>query len=195
MKKLLLGILCIAVTLGGCGKLSSSAGETADVAQGEAAAEAYGQVLALYRRALEEKWTGQQLVDGELSLLLRDIPPETVGYTVTDLDGDGTQELIVGTLSGDAFYGKLIIGLYTLDARGQPVEVFGSMERDRFYYAGGAAFARVGSSGAGDSFDITVNLEGKTLAERNGVTAPEAYVQLPLTPIVGCGCTEECGIL
>jgi len=154
-----------------------------------------GRFLPCIAGRWKKKWTGQQLVDGELSLLLRDIPPETVGYTVTDLDGDGTQELIVGTLSGDAFYGKLIIGLYTLDARGQPVEVFGSMERDRLYYAGGAAFARVGSSGAGDSLDITVNLEGKTLAERNGVTAPEAYVQLPLTPIVECSCSEECGIL
>lgn len=143
----------------------------------------YEPILKQYRAALEENWTGQQLVDAGLNFMIRDAAPETVGYAVDDLDDDGVPELIIGSISADDFYGKLIFVLYTVDDDGEPVQIFSSMERDRYYYAGGVRFANVGSSGADNSYVTTLKLEDDGLVDMTLTTDPKDYVQMKLIPL------------
>lgn len=144
---------------------------------------AYDQILSAYRTALEENWSGQQLVDGGLNFMILDVLPEAIGYAVADLDANGTPELVIGTISGDEFYGKLVFDLYTLNDSGEPVQVFGSIHRNRYYYAGGSRFANLGSSAYDDSFVTTLKLEGDELVDMTFTTAPEDYVQMELLPL------------
>lgn len=142
----------------------------------------YEPILKQYRTALEENRTGQQLVDAGLNFMIRDVPSEAVGYAVDDLDDNGVPELIIGTISTDDFYGKLIFVLYTVDD-GEPVQIFSSIERNRYYYAGGTRFANIGSSGADSSYVTTVKLEGEGLVDMTYTTDPADYVQMELTPL------------
>ena len=143
----------------------------------------YEPILKKYRTALEENWTGQQLVDDGMNFMIKAVPPEAVGYAVDDLDNDGIPELAIGTISGDEFYGKLIFELYTLDDYGNPVQIFSSIERNRYYYAGGIRFANIGSSAFDDSFATTLKLEGEGMVDMTFATDPKDYVQMQLVPI------------
>lgn len=145
---------------------------------------AYDTIIDSVRTALAEKWNGQKLADAGLCTMLRDVAPETVGYAVTDLNADGIPELAIGTLSGDDFYSKMILDLYTLDSQGNPLRVFQSTDRDRFYYAGGVRFANIGSSGADSSFETTLKFENGELIDMTFTTNPKDYVQMDLKPIV-----------
>ena len=142
----------------------------------------YELILVQYHAALEENWTGQQLADAELNYMIKDVPPEAVGYAVDDLDDNGVPELIIGTTSTDDFYGKLIFVLYTVDDDSEPVRIFNSIERDRYYYAGGVRFANLGSSAFDDSFVTTLKLEGAELVDMTFTTDPKDYVQMELIP-------------
>ena len=101
---------------------------------------------------------------------------------VTDLDGDGTEELAIGSMVEDEFFGKMIFSLYTLDGDGVPQLLFDSTERNRYYYAGGFRFANLGSSDWNDSFVTTLKLEDKELIDMTYTTDPADYVQMELTP-------------
>ena len=83
----------------------------------------------------------------------------------------------------DEFYGKLVFVLYTVDDDGEPVQIFSSIERDRYYYAGGVRFANLGSSAFDDSYVTTLKLEGEGLVDMTFTTDPEDYVQMQLVPI------------
>jgi len=144
---------------------------------------AYEQIITQYRTALKENWSGQILVDAGLNFMIKDVPPEAVGYAVDDLDDNGIPELAIGTISGDEFYGKLMFELYTLDDYGDPVQIFSSIERNRYYYAGGIRFANLGSSGADSSYVTTLKLEGEGLVDMTFTTDPKDYVQMQFVPI------------
>lgn len=144
----------------------------------------YERILDKYCVAFKENWDGQWLTDEGVNLMIRDIAPETLGYAVKDLDDNGIPELAIGTISGDDFYGKLIFDLYTMDKDGEPVLIFSSIERDRYYYAGGNRFANLGSSSAADSFVTTLKLEGDGLVDMTFITDPAEYVQMELLPVV-----------
>lgn len=143
----------------------------------------YEPILKQYRAALEEDWSGQQLVDAGLNYMIRDVAPETVGYAVDDLDDNGIPEFIIGTIYGDDFYGNLIFVLYTVNDDGKPIQIFNSIERDRYYYAGGIRFANLGSSAFNDSYVTTLKLEGEGLVDMTFTTDPKDYVQMQLVPI------------
>ena len=122
-------------------------------------------------------------MDAGLNFMIKDVPSEAVGYAVDDLDDDGVPELVIGTIAGDEFYGKLVFVLYTVDDDGEPVQIFSSIERDRYYYAGGVRFANLGSSAFDDSYVTTLKLEGEGLVDMTFTTDPEDYVQMQLVPI------------
>lgn len=54
-----------------------------------------------------------------------------------------------------------VFDLFTVDSGGEAILIFSSIERDRYYYAGGNRFANLGSSSAADSFVTTLKLEAK----------------------------------
>lgn len=151
--------------------------------------EAYAELLNQYASALNEKWSGGTLIEGDMSLLLADCygaaPLENIGYTLLDLDGDGIKEFIVAATAGitDEFYGKLVFDVYTLNASGSPVKALSSTERDRYFYAGENKFANLGSNGAGDAIETTFKLEGEKLVDMAYATAASDYIQLELLPM------------
>ena len=81
------------------------------------------------------------------------------------------------------YHRKLIFELYTLGDYGDSVQIFSSIERDRYYYAGGVRFANIGSSGADSSYVTTLKLEGDGLVDMTYTTDPADYVQMELTPL------------
>ena len=155
----------------------------------EAAAEIpepYAQVLESYFTAFHEGWDPAQLMEAGMNYMTADSfferPLEEIGYQIADLDGDGVEELVIGSLAEDDFYGKLIFCLYTLDDAGNPMLLIDSTERNRYYYVGDFRFANLGSSGWNESFVTTLKLERKELVDMTYTTDPSDYVQMELTP-------------
>lgn len=148
--------------------------------------EAYATVLDEYYTALNEKWDSAQVMDAGLNYMVAESHPENAlaetGYGIMDLDGNGVEELAIGSMVEDAFYGKILFSLYTLDSSGAPTLLFSSTERDRYYYGGGSRFANLGSSAWNDSFATTLKLENGELLDMGCVTSPADYVQMELIP-------------
>lgn len=152
----------------------------------------YAELLDQCHTVVSEGWDmGKLMADesGLLSVLLAGRTTADVGYRYADLDADGTVELLLGLLDEDEFYQNLILGLYTVDdADHAVVPVFRSAERDRYYYAGGDRFAHVGSSGAADSMDTTVQYADAALQDLGAQT--ESYQDAELVPL---SCFVELG--
>ena len=149
--------------------------------------DAYATVIGEYCTALLDGWDAAQMMEAGLNYMAADsffdAPLEDIGYTVTDLDGDGVEELAIGSRREDDFFGKMIFSLYTLDGSGAPMLVFDGTERNRYYYAGGCKFANLGSSAWNDSFVTTLKLEDREMIDMTYTTDPAAYVQMELTPL------------
>lgn len=147
---------------------------------------AYTEILDAYAEAVAEGWDPGRLMDAGMNYLIADSSFRdaggALGYAVTDLDGDGTPELVIGSLTEDDFYGKMIFLLYTLDEEGAPMLVFESIERDRYYYAGGFQFANLGAFSWNESYVTTRKLEDRELIDMTYTTDPADYVQMELTP-------------
>ena len=148
--------------------------------------QAYAVVIGEYYTALEQRWNGAELMEDGLNYMAADCygeePLENLGYAIADIDGDGVQELLIGTIRADEFYDKMIFSLYTLDENGVNKLVFDGTERNRYYYAGENRFANLGSSAFNDSFETTVKLQEGEMIDMTYTTAPADYVQPELTP-------------
>jgi|GEM_PF-5700295 len=121
------------------------------------AAGEYTSVLTAYHTALKEEWGKQKLSDGGFSILAAYCYGEDtlgkIGYSFLDLDGDGTEELLIGAIGGDDFIRQQIFELYCLKD-GVPTQIFAGQERDRYYlcFEGGSyLIINEGSSSASDS--------------------------------------------
>jgi hypothetical protein len=140
-----------------------------DSGQGTATpAPSYDQLLRNYRLALSEKWDGETLIENDMSLLLLEKSEAEVGYCLLDINADGTDELLVGARTGEAYPEQMIFDLYTMQ-NGVPVHVFSGQERDRYYlYQDEAApdsyfFYNENSSGASHSGYLSLHQEGEKL--------------------------------
>lgn len=160
--------------------------------QDDAAAEvpaAYAELLDTYVTALNEKWDGNALMGQGLNLIALDLydgaPLDNIGYAVMDIDGNGIDELVIGTTASvtDDFYGKIVFDLYTLGQDGARIQVLSSTARNRYFYAGEQLFVDLGSSSADDSTNATMRYEGTGLTDMGKVTAPADYVQMDLIPL------------
>lgn len=108
----------------------------------------YDAVLDKYRKALTEEWNVQDYEWEGMSYLTAITPADQVGFCRMDLDGDGREELIVGT-------GGEIFDLYTLNETGDTlISLCSASERDTYTYCEGNFIRNVGSSGADNSVDI-----------------------------------------
>ena len=99
-----------------------------------------------------------------------------LGYFLKDLDGDGTDELVVGRIGGTtgSLWDHVVYSVFTLN-NGSPVKVLKSSARDRYYYTG-SGFVHEGSSGADSSIVYLCRYAKGELSVVNGVyTTAEGF--------------------
>ena len=133
------------------------------------ATAAYAGVFETYTTLLSEGWGGEELMAHDLPLLIMycvgDAPFDNIGYLLLDVDGDGTQELLIGTLASDEFYAPIVFEMYTLTPDGSVVRVFSSQERARYYLCDDNTFLFEGSNSAADSVSCSYSYADGTLTE------------------------------
>lgn len=146
--------------------------------------ETYATVIGEYYTVLHDGWDAEAVMAAGMNPLVADAffeaPLEDIGYAVTDLDGDGAEELIIGSRREDGLYGKLVIALYTLREDGTPMPVFQAAANDRYYYAGGIRFANLGECDW--TYVTTLKLQNREMVDMTYTTDPADYVQMDLTP-------------
>ena len=125
----------------------------------DAAADTDGSLLA--KNDVYSLWEGSEL--------LMDHP--ALGYCLQDLDGDGTEELLVGTTDPD-HDDRLLFSAFTLEG-GAPVRLFVSWGRNCHYLSSLGTFYNTGSSGAAWSDYYIETLRGCALAVTEGVWTEE----------------------
>lgn len=157
-----------------------------DVTETLTVEEAYAVVIGKYYTAIEQQRDSAALMEDNLNYMVSecygDDPLKNIGYMIEDIDGDGIEELLLGALVDDSFYGKMIFALYTLDDKAIHQLVFDSSERNRYYYAGENFFANVGTGAFGESFETTVKFEDGEIIDMTYITDLADYVQAELTP-------------
>lgn len=157
-----------------------------DVTETLTATEAYAVVIGEYYTAIEQQWDSAALMDHNFNYMVSecygDDPLKNIGYIIEDIDGDGIDELLIGTLVDDSFYGKMIFALYTLDDKGVHQLAFDSSERNRYYYAGENRFANVGVGAFDEKFETTVKFEDGEMIDMTYITDLADYVQAELIP-------------
>lgn len=149
---------------------------------------AYADVFATYTTLLSEGWGGEELMAHDLPLLIMycmgDAPFDNMGYLLLDVDGDGTQELLTGTLISDEFYAPIVFEMYTLTPEGSPVRVFTSQERARYYLCEDNSFLFEGANSAADSVSCSYSYAAGTLTEiPNTGALPQTLSYIPFSQL------------
>ena len=149
---------------------------------------AYADVFATYTTLLTEGWGGEELMAHDLPLLIMycvgDAPFDNIGYLLLDVDGDGTQELLIGTLASDEFYAPIVFEMYTLNPEGSVVRVFSSQERARYYLCEDNSFLFEGANSAADSVRCFYSYAAGTLTEIPDAGAqPQTLSYIPFSQL------------
>ena len=92
---------------------------------------------------------------------------DNLGYYLTDIDGDGIEELMIGATGENAYTG-MFYDLYTI-VNDQRALVVSSGERDRYYLCVDGTVANEGSGGASNSVCNYYNLVSGQLELKEGV--------------------------
>ena len=146
----------------------------------------YAAVFGTYNQLLAEGWGGEELMAHDLPLLIMycvgDAPFDNIGYLLLDVDGDGTQELLTGTLISDEFYAPIVFEMYTLTPEGSVVRVFSSQERARYYLCEDNSFLIEGANSAADSVSCSYSYAAGTLTEIPGTASqPQTLSYTPFS--------------
>lgn len=125
-------------------------GAEADVDADAAEPGAYDELIAQIRGEIEAGTLEESQREGAYSLYVGFEPLggealTAAGYTLLDVNHDGTEELVIG-IRGDS----TILNLYTLSG-GEPVLVFEGFARNAYSVIGGGQFGFHGSSSAASS--------------------------------------------
>lgn len=132
----------------------------------------YSDILNRYRTAAAAMWDMTQLTDAGLNYMAAyaygSDPLNRIGYCRMDYDGDGVEELLIGCCTGDSYTDQIVLEMYTI-SNGQPVQVFTSGERDRYYICSDRIIANDGSSSAYESSSSYYDFTGGELKFREGV--------------------------
>ena len=110
----------------------------------------YDEIIRLYQKGEKLHWSTEEFREHDLCYLAgyeMNVEQKQTGYYVTDIDGDGVDELMVGVPFEEGIYDGMFYGLYTM-INDQRVLVATSGERDRYYLCQDHTIANEGSSGA-----------------------------------------------
>ena len=131
----------------------------------------YQLVLNRYRVAVEDMWSGQRLFNNDMSILtmypyvyyITEEPEkrlDKIGFCLLDIDGDGSEELLIGNISDD-YPEKCIYDVYSI-VDGEVKRVLSSIERERFFINADGMILDDGSSGASNSSMLWGELDTKS---------------------------------
>ena len=135
--------------------------------EGAAIPEAYGQILSNIIRAYPWNDDEGDLVpeQPELSYMYRwNTDLAEVGFALMDLDGNGTEELILGWIDNDFVY-----DVYTI-SEGQAVHILAGHERNSYFLCENAMIENRWSGGAAVSGNDFYRLDGSSLKLSERIT-------------------------
>jgi len=126
------------------------------------ATNAYRDVLNMYHEQIRTGWPARNQLD-VCYLFYQEHSADglsEIGYTLMDLDGDGTSELLISPVANAASDG-MIYDLYSV-VNGKVVHLASSGERDRYYLSEGNTVNNESSSGASlsSNTNYAVNARG-----------------------------------
>lgn len=128
--------------------------------------DAYGAVLDLYNKALYEGWDDERCRNGGVNYLMGNgLTAENVGWCTRDVDGDGSPELLIGSVGKPNFY-----ALYTL-VDGQPKQVVDATERSGWCIEPDNILVNDGSNSAFEHITMFYWLKNGRLELNNGIIA------------------------
>lgn len=96
----------------------------------------------------------------DFSVAIHMFPGDTLGYFIEDIDGDGTEELVIGDTWGEDH--TFIYNIYTMSG-GELVRVADGWDRNRYYLCENGMIANEGSSGAANSSYAYFTFDGTEL--------------------------------
>lgn len=136
-------------------------------------AEEAEDILAMYRLLMAEEEAPGRLAEAGLCYMAatNDCP---AGYAFMDLDGDGTDELVIGAMEEDpeAFSFGLLYDVFAL-REGHYQPVLSSMERDRYYLRADGMIVNMYSSGAMESGFLLYEWKDGALSRVGGLEYDE----------------------
>lgn len=119
--------------------------------------EVYQEIVDTYVMAIEEGWNPAQCSEGGISILTAEVTnPDTVGYTLMDVDEDGSQELLMTD-------GDLIYDMFSLSPEGEEILWVTSMDRIQYRLCLDNLISCVGSSSAARSYYTYYRFSNNTL--------------------------------
>lgn len=114
---------------------------------------AYKTILDQYHTALSENWEFEALTNNNLNHMCafyKNTGLTDIGYAFYDIDGNGTNELLIGLVSQDNRGGD-VFDIYTLTDN-KPVMLAQSGERDMYTLCQNGMISEAGSNSAASSF-------------------------------------------
>lgn len=128
----------------------------------------YAAILERYAQAIREGWDREKCDEQGVNTLVSVVcSPEVngkIGYALIDLDGDGTQELLIGPCDDSG----LVLELFALDGD-EAKEVFTGWERNSYVYRTDGRFYNHGSNSAYNSGDFLYSYASGALRFEEGV--------------------------
>lgn len=185
MKKLIL-LIFLAILLCGCKKsaaptesTSAAAVTTAPTAAPTEEADPYGcyyDLIDTIRFGLQNGFTDEQreTLDVTPCVFYTSSSYETLGYLLADLDGDGTDELLIGE-NGPEDWDSIIYDVFTLKD-GSLLHTVSGWERNRYYLCGDGILANEGSGGAALTTHAYFRYSGQVLGDTADVGLIESVI-------------------
>ncbi len=199
-KKVILMVLCMLTVfvIGGCSKDSEKestdistenvegtenegktkdAGSTEDAEAVEGSYEdAYKEILDKYYVAMNEKWDMQQVSEASLNYMSVYMKSEKgdflvgTGYYISDIDGNGIPELLIGNTEDNEFFKNTVFEVYTL-VDNQPEIILSGEDRCIYYLCDDGKFINQISGGPASTscYILEIGEDGKTLNAVEGV--------------------------
>lgn len=134
----------------------------------------YDTILQQYKKGIDAGWDMQTFSEHNLCYLTSyDLDLNHIGYYVTDLDQNGTEELLIGKANNKEYLG-FFYDLYTLTDN-NAVLVQTSGERNQFYLCNNNIIHQLWSGSAFLSGWAYYNLNGSTIELKEAVTYDSQY--------------------
>ena len=155
--------------------LSGQARITSIEKTGEAA---YRDIVSFIADGFSSRWAAVKPEDKGLSSVYGYCSKYT-GYAITDINGDGIDELVIGDCFEEG--PAVLYDIFTLDqADGTPVHLACGGERDRFHLLSDGTVVEEGSNSASDSFVRPYGIREGKLLDVNRAVNPKEYIRLSL---------------